>query len=600
MSNSLSIFLTNYILSLLERTRKEKAGIKFGFDWIIYNLGLVKDWIPIRLPFIRQPQEEAVKIKTEAEFGEDICFLTPDKGELLIFVLKDEVLNNQNWIPKNFDADIRKAAAPDLSHTELSSIESVKVILAYNKDEDKNGIELFDRLISTMPSKIKNDISLSFERWNVTKLVEEVKEHLFTPDLLPQHLAGLFTYIYSQVSDFSFSTKEWEDQLIPNWKNFLNLLIDDPIDERKLRLLPITLFILYENRKKTPDADPGWIDLIEWAMLYMWDKFKKTDNGDFKKIIVEIWQALYIAELERYFVENSAALLTEHGIHSRKRSLRLTPINDAFIAFWHLGRLGILNIAPQQFFDADVVEEAQLLQEWIKRSSDWLISCLRLNPSTLRPLIDLHHIELFLIWETLWQAGRKDEIYAWLSRLETYLIVRRSGQSHIPFIESRNRFDLVIEYVTLNAPPSEYTEKSSYLLLMLLELCLSLDDKYREELLNRYFNRIVRGIGDDGKSFSDFEIDLIGWVPPVDWSQRVLKESVQDGIAIATGNFDGIQKEDTPLSDRVRNYISKTREKFPFQLPTDIPLVVYVLACIKNRSPLPSEFWREYILPTEK
>ena len=35
-------FLTYYVQSLGERTREEKLGTKFGFDWIIYNLALAE------------------------------------------------------------------------------------------------------------------------------------------------------------------------------------------------------------------------------------------------------------------------------------------------------------------------------------------------------------------------------------------------------------------------------------------------------------------------------------------------------------------------------------------------------------------------------
>ncbi len=598
MSSNINKFLTDYILCLKERTRKQKNGIVTGFDWIIYNLGIVRDWYPIRLPFLRQPEEDAAKTKSEAEFGIDLCFLSNDRSELLVFTLKAEVLNRTNWTSKKFDEDIRMATAPDLSSPEFESVSSVKIILAYNKDEDRNGIELFDRLVATMPTTIGDSISLVFERWNISRIVDEVTQSLISPDLLPQHLSGLFSYINSQVSDFSFSTKEWEEQLVPNWKSFLNILFQDSLDERKLRLIPIALLILYENKKTSPDSNAGWIDLIEWAMLSLWEQFRKTEKQEYKEIIIELWHSLYIAELERYLVDNSLAFDTEHGIHSRVRlSTRLAPINDAYIAFWHIGRVGILNLAPQDYIDYENDEANQKMREWVTRSSQWLISCLRNNPSTMRPLIDLHHIELYLIWINLLQAGRNDEIYAWLSNLETYLLVRRSGQANLPFIESRSRFDLVTEYATYNKRPSDFTDSSSYLLLMILELCLSLDDEQRDELLSRYLNRIVQGVTDDGHSFTETQIDLLGWAPPEDWSERILREGVYEGTSISTINFD--DQKGKSLSERVTEYIKQSRERFSFDFPRDIPRAVYILACLKNKSPLPSEFWRKMIFPIE-
>src|SRR4051794_1048834 len=90
-------FLTYYVRSLAERTRAEKASTKFGFDWIIYNLALAENLTPYRFPFIRSGANAISKTKTEAEFGIDSSFLSPDRKTLTIFVLKDEVLSNSNW-----------------------------------------------------------------------------------------------------------------------------------------------------------------------------------------------------------------------------------------------------------------------------------------------------------------------------------------------------------------------------------------------------------------------------------------------------------------------------------------------------------------------
>ena len=123
--NTFKVFLTDYVCSLLERTRAEKSTIKVGFDWLICQIVIANDWSPIRLPFFRQAGDVSAKTKTEAEFGVDLSFLLPSKQELYIFVLKDEVLNNKNWTNHDFDRDIRMAAAPDLKLQGLESINSV-------------------------------------------------------------------------------------------------------------------------------------------------------------------------------------------------------------------------------------------------------------------------------------------------------------------------------------------------------------------------------------------------------------------------------------------------------------------------------------------
>ena len=269
-------FLTYYVQSLGERTRDEKKGTKFGFDWIIYNLSLANDWVPYRLPFLRTGANETSKTKTEAEFGIDMAFVSKDGRTLRIFALKDEVLNNKNWGNHKFDVDLRAAVAPDLSGEGLEAVEVVEVILAYNKDEDANGVTLFDRLVTSVGTKVGDNVKLNVTRWNLTRIVDEVKTSLLTPSLLPQKFFSHFSYICSQFGEFHHGSDAWEQQLVPNWKRFLEELFSENADERCVRLLPVALLLLLEHGKENPTKETGWIDLMEWGMLRAWNVLQNS------------------------------------------------------------------------------------------------------------------------------------------------------------------------------------------------------------------------------------------------------------------------------------------------------------------------------------
>lgn len=602
--SNFKVFLTDYIGSLLERTREEKGGLKIGFDWLIYQLAFAKGWTPRRLPFLREPAKKTAKAKTEAEFGIDASFLLPSKTELCIFVLKDEILNNKNWRRHNFDSDLRVGATTNVKEQGLGFVKSVKIILAYNKDEDQNGIRLYEQLVHSLPTKIGDDVLLSFERWNLTKIVEEVQAHV-TPDLLPQHVSGLFRYVCSLVGDFEYGADEWGNLVVPKWRKFLGLALESPVDERKLRLIPVAVMMLKHYRKDAPDSYPGWIDLTEWAMVAMWSCCKKLSGRGSKKlksIIGEIWMKLYLAELQQYFIKVKATLTTQHGLSVGRKGLGLgvSGVNDAYVAYWHIGRLGILALGPQDFEIPGESDYSKFIEQLVARSGDWLVKCLHANPGALRPLVDLNHIELFIIWLIMWQGGRDKDLYEWLSELESRLLIRRVHKHiSVPFIEANSRLDLVAEYAATGERPYNYSDSSSYLLLMILELCFSLPDRQRDELIDRYMRRIIKGISDDGQSLTEKEIDLQSWVPPEDWSERVLSEAVLDGIAISTGNFERMGEKRPALSERIRDFVKETREKHPWKAPGgDVPLAAYILACIKHGSPLPPEFWRGTIFAT--
>ena len=529
-------FLSNYLTSLLERTRQEKNGLKIGFDWVIYNLAIAKNWTPLRLPFFRSPPPETPKTKSEAEFGVDFDFLHEEGEERVIFVLKDEALTYSNWNQHNFYADLQMASTANLQQIGSDSVKKIRIILVYNKDEDSRGIQLFEQTTQAFGNARGDDIELTFERWNLTKLTEEVKGNLLKPELMPQHLSSALQYICLQVGDFDFGSVEWKNQLVPQWKYFLRKVLEHPIDERKLRLVPVSLMIINEHRKDTPNSNPGWIDLIEWAVLALWNVYCTLEKENLKSIVSDVWIKFYVEELEQYFTEIQDALTAKHGLTGRGNpSGRLGAILDAHIAYWHLGRLGILNYAPQKFMD-DQKQNREFLAKYVCRNK-WLIRFLQSNPGALRPLLDIHHVELFLMWRILWQSGCQDEIYNWLGALENRLLTRRMRISGVPFIEARSRMDLVAEFSATSKRPTEFVDGSSYLLLMILELCFSLKGSQRDELLERYFTRIVKGIDENGQSIGTKEITLLGWAPPDDWDKRILHKKVVDGIAIPTANF---------------------------------------------------------------
>jgi hypothetical protein len=595
-----TLLLTNYIASLAERTRVEKSTTKYGFDWIIYNLAIANNWTPVRLPFFRRPKARTARAKTEAEFGIDMSFVPPGKRELVIFVLKAEELKSRNWISHRFDHDLRMAAYPDLSPQQFRTIKRVKVILTYNKDEDKTGIDLFQRLAKNLSGKRAGNRTLSFERWNLSRIVEEVEIHLFSPALMPQHLSNLLFYISAQVHDFDYGSKEWEEQLLPNWKNFLKMALQEPVDERKLRLVPVALLILHHYRKQVPNSYPGWIDLLEWAILSLWSSCRNSRVSKLKSIVFEIWAHFYISQLGIYLLEVSQAFTTEHGFHSSKRGVGLQAITDSYITYWHIARLGIYGLALQEALDARKESAKELLSQTMNRNAYWLSRCLCVNPASLRPLADINHIELFLIWLTLWQTGKREEIFLWLSELEPRLLVRRIGKVNVPFIESRSRMDLIAEFAATGTKPPGLTTSSSYLLLMILELCFSLPAKERDELLDKYYRRIILAGGDDGKPLADDEIELTAWLPRDEWGPTILTKQVTGGTAIMTNNFEAIGEESQPLSERIREFVNLSRNRFAWKIPKDLPPSVFILACLKHKSPLPPEFWRALIFPSEE
>lgn len=596
-------FLTYYIQSLGERTREEKRGTKFGFDWIIYNLGLSDGLSPYRLPFLRGGPDETSTTKTEAEFGVDLAFLSLDRKTLRIFALKDEVLNNRNWSANSFDIDLRNAATPDLSGAGLENVEVVEVVLAYNKDEDHVGIQLFNNLTKGLGTKVGDDVELKFDRWNLTKIVEKVESQLLTPTLLPQKFFSHFSYICAQFSDFPHGSDEWTNQLIPNWRRFLQELLSEKADERCVRLLPVALLILRQHGNDNPTCETALIDLTEWGMLAAWEVARTTSKTPISKAVAYIWVSFYVTELEQYYEKHCDDLSVRFSLDKPISGGYIDAIASAVVAHWHLARLGILGVAFNESLPRKTQDESEARQSALATVSNWLVGLLNANPSSLRPLIDLHQIELFLTWSTLMQVSRVNDAFSWLTMLVHRLTMRRSGLAELPFIEGRNSLELVFEAVATNEKPSEYCDTSSVYLMCLMELICVLPQELRDQLLPNVHHRLVRGLTDEGTQMPETQpINLMLWIPPEDWGERVLTKSLVDEGESASIHFGGFGSEPPrsgeDLGKEIETLIEETRRKRTSVPPKDIPFSVIVLACLKHRSPLPPESWRKRAFPT--
>lgn len=584
--------LLEYVLSLKERSRneKKKGYFNYGFDWIIYQIFQQKGEIEVRLPFFRTNNFQDFKTKpNEAEFGIDLSFYNAESKILSIIVLKDEALTYANWRECKFDDDLNRASQPDLKGYDINE---VKIFLIYNKDDDANGIKCFTDFVDTRNKRISDNIILTFERWNLAKIVQEIDEFAFNPDILPLNLSSQLNYLCSQISDFDFLSDEWNNQLIPNWRSFIKNVFFDKIDKTRINLIKLSLAILKNSQKDKIDKDISWIDLIEWVVLFLWSNFRKQDNIDIKEQIFEFWGDIYLLSLDDYINNNSELFKVQNGIsYSGFQLIQLEQINDTLSSFNFIEKLCIQTLGWSYFMTED------MRAKYINASALKLNTFIFLNPASRRPLLDIHHIDLFLIWLIFYLSEKSDFIRDYFTFLENYLFLRRLTIFEIPFLEGRNNLDLVIEYMITKKMPYNFVDNSSYLILMILEICRDINISEGLALSELYFKHIVLNNHDATESNKNWKkiLDLQSWVPPDDWDERVFLEQISDGISI---NFPIINFNKTKakeLDGIIRDFIKNNMDNFPNKIRfDDIPLAVYLLACIKNKSPLPPIFWRKY------
>jgi hypothetical protein len=592
---SIKSFVADYLYSLHERTRKEKTGTKWGLDWVVYNLGFARFGKPVRLPFMRGGGQDYGKSKVEAEFGIDLAFLSEDRQDLVIFVLKDEPLTNKNWTNNDFDRDLRMAMAPDLNTQELDKVTSVTVILAYNKDDEQNGIALYNRLTSSAPSTLRGNILLAFVRWNLSELVEQTVNNILNPSLVPERFFGQLSYLAAQAGDFTHGSDAWEQQLLPNWKRFLNDILAE--NDRGASLVSVALIILNQHAQTNVSFSTGWIDLIEWAALALWDKYAKQPDGSILGDVQHFWNDFYIVELESFYRSNIAALGTEHSVDLVGGGSFIGPLVAACVAFWHVARLGLLSLQVTANSQAQGSRES-VADAKRQEFANWMIMLLNANVSARRPLLDIQHIEIFLIVECFRAAGRLADIGEFIVDLQSRLFLRRFGRNDLPFLDSANSLRNVFEQVATKPADSLISTQSSFFVLVLLELCCLIPGDSREQLIAAIHRRLVLGAADVGDPGEFKSLDLMSWIPPADWAQRIFAGPLQEGEAVVVHRFSDNRDAGAPeILAGMRRIVTEMRKAQTFELPEVIPLSALVLACLRYGSPLPPEIWRRHAFP---
>jgi hypothetical protein len=418
-------FVTHYIFALNERTRREKTGTKWGLDWVVYNIGLAKYGKPVRLPFIRAGGLDYSKSKVEAEFGIDLAFVSDDRGSLTIFVLKDEPLTNKTWTGNDFDRDLRMALAPDLNAEGLGQVSEVTIILAYNKDDEQNGVTLYDRFVASAPSILGARVSLKFLRWNLSEIVEQTITHVLSPSLVPERFFGQLSYLSAQVADFVHGSDPWNNQLVPNWRRFISDVIAEG-DARGRALVPVALIILREHAKNNASFTTGWIDLIEWAAIALWNQYVSSGDPDVLSDASHFWTDFYIAEIDSFYREHIESLAVENAIDQIAHGSYVGCVAAGWCTFWHIGRLGILSL--------HLSKSPEQNKERIQQVTNWLAMLVVANASAYRPLLDIQHIEVYLLAEAFRNAGRQEEFATYAGNLQVRLYLRRLSVSQLPFL----------------------------------------------------------------------------------------------------------------------------------------------------------------------
>jgi hypothetical protein len=459
---------------------------------------------------------------------------------------------------------------------EFLAVKTVRVILAYNKSEEEEGVEEYDRLVKSLGTKVGDHAALEFERWNLERLVAEVENSLLTPALLPETFFRSLTSVCWQVGEFTHGSNQWDEVLISYWKELLESLLSGDVTPRSIWMVAVALPIVRKHGKAEPSFETGWLDLLEWAMLALWHAVQRSGDEPVRAAVIEVWLSTYARDLEQFYLKHGDELGREHALTARL-DYSFQPVGESYLAFWHLGRLGVLWSTMVAIQLPDTPEMKQAQGERLGMIGGWMLGLMNANPGAKRPILDIHHVEYFLFWHAMFRMHEHQAVADWLTDICEHLLVRRRRDSDpLRLIAGDNDWESVFEFIVSGYAPSEGYGRSSYLMLMLLELGFSLPSPARESYLSFFYDHLVLGKAGDGGSLKFKEtVELAGWAPPADWENLAIGEGLDSaentGVSLMTHNFvERPHDAPVPIAERIATFVEQS---------------------------LPSEFWRHLIFP---
>ena len=339
-----------------------------------------------------------------------------------------------------------------------------------------------------------------------------------------------------------------------------------------------------EDGEVHPSFETGWIDLMEWAVLALWAAAVRAKSNPITNAVFEIWLRNYLVELEHYYTRHAELLSAEHSLEYPAGMLQEGA--SGYVAYWHLGRLGILSMAASELrpgAEAKEEEAAAQVQSILAKVSNWIVILLNKNPACSRPLLDIHHIEIFLVWRALAVCGRWSDVTNWFYSLFQRLLYRRLGLAGCRLISGDNSWESLFEFLGSGDVPHRGFGRSSYLLLMIIEICLgaprSEGSHSGEELATVIHSQLILeddGTGTGGKFAFKEHVELMGWIPPDDWEERVWWEPLPTGVSVP-GHFTGGEDE-AALPKALKRFVENTRRPLKLDKVPRVPPSVLVLA----------------------
>ncbi|MBE9461910.1 hypothetical protein ACFP1I_23260 [Dyadobacter subterraneus] len=428
--------------------------------------------------------------KGQSQYGKDIVAIGKDeKGVVSRFYCELKGGRNRNVDDHTFyDNDgirmsLLEAKDTPFLHAGVPAFEKlpIKYVLVHNGDIKENIRQSFEGFTAnTFPDG-------NFERWDLDWLTQEFDKYLFNEHLIPNQIdSRLFRRVLLLIDTPDYNQVDFR-QLVKN----LLARLPDPKQKRKFRSAWATLALLgrivWNKCRQNENLYPA-IDALNFLLLESWAEILRRKFDTSKSVLREFRRLvkLHFSFLREYFKKTSSAAALPNGLFV-ERSGPFEEIGYPMRSFEYLGLLIYYFEASRWFPDFESCQTSQRKNRLEVFHKRYLKQLLESNSGCQRPLLDSHSIPILatvlyiLSCEQVSKVDRKIVGNYIIGNLDSIFVIK-DVSGRFPSISLN--LNPLIEYVATANRPFNYSDESSLLIPVLLDLMafLNLDKAWVDGL----------------------------------------------------------------------------------------------------------------------
>jgi hypothetical protein len=454
-----------------------------------------------------------------------------------------------------------------------------KVVLVHNGFVKANATDLLNGFVR----KHLKDPDNEFERWGIYELTDLFGKYLFSEYLLTDDRnLRLFKKTLAMIDQPEYDMRDYK------------MLVDNLL-ERKLRegsrslakmfsTLNLVSLIVWHYSAENDNLLPA-IDGVAYTVLKTWEWVLKHNLVKKRAVVREFLKSVSLQRdlLKTYFDKTLPVAMLQDGLFSESGGpfeevgypLRAMDYVGWLVYYFELEQVGL---GMDSGLEEAQLKDIQLHQKNILRA------VIDHNVGAITPLLDRHSrpftlVALFFLRSKVFLQSEAVWLRDYLIKIYNKIVHINSFKWRLP--ELNDNIAALLEYVASGERPDDYCDKSSMLLLLLVELMVVINDE-----------PTYNDIRDDVNKMADLQTAYPNWEKPLETEMGLFEGNISNLTAVESS---------ITLPEKMTDFraaiLKKPFHPIPYQTDAAGLFVLRTLSYIYFHNDVPPDEWRRYLDP---